>query len=148
MLARLLAELMIANVQQATALNRSAADTLLARAKLAMPARFDQADEAWRMSWRSFEICATTADRVIGLTREHAQRTSEGLWRAAERLFSQLSPAQAAQLEPLRHAFTILREAQETYLRATQTAHQRVIALAQGLDTAHATGDEHAATQA
>jgi predicted component of type VI protein secretion system len=135
LLARLLAESMIANVQTTAALNRSAADALLAQARLATPIRFDQLDDAWRASWRSFELSARTADRVLGLTRDHVERSTLGLARITERLLAELAQLHTSQVESLREAFTTLREAQEAYLDATQQAHQRVIALAQPQST-------------
>lgn len=131
LLARLLAESMIANVQTTAALNRSAADALLAQARLATPIRFGQLDDAWRASWRSFELSAHTADRVLGLTREHVERSTLGLARITERLLAELAQLRTSQVESLREAFSTLREAQAAYLDATQQAHQRVIALAQ-----------------
>jgi hypothetical protein len=135
LLARLLAESMIANVQTTAALNRSAADALLAQARLATPIRFDQLDDAWRASWRSFELSAHTTDRVLGLVREHVERSTLGLARITERLLAELAQLHTSQVESLREAFTTLREAQEAYLDATQQAHQRVIALAQPQST-------------
>lgn len=132
LLARLLAESMIANVQTTAALNRSAADALLAQARLATPIRFSQLDDAWRASWKSFELSAHTADRVIGLAREHVERSTLGLTRITERLLAELAQLQASQLDSLREAFDHLRAAQEAYLQATERAHRRVIALAQG----------------
>ena len=83
LLARLLAEAMIANVQHTAALNRSAADLLLAQARLPTPGRFEQLDRSWQASLHSFERCASTADRLLGLTRNHVERSTSGLWRVS-----------------------------------------------------------------
>jgi len=131
LLARLLAEAMIANVQTTAGLNRSAADALLSQARLATPLRFNQLDDAWRASWCSFELCANTADRMLGLARGHIERSTIGLWRVTERLLTELAQVQSSQIEALREAFDTLRDAQESYLQATEQVHQRVIALAQ-----------------
>jgi hypothetical protein len=133
LLARLLAESMIANVQTTAALNRSAADALLAQARLATPVRFAELDDAWRASWTHFELSARTAERVLGLAREHVERNTLGLARVADRLLSELAQLRAAQIDSLREAFGEMREAQENYLRATEAAHRRVLALAQPL---------------
>ncbi len=130
LLTRLLAEAMIANVQSTAGLNRSAADALLALAHGATPLRFTQADDAWRVSWRSFELCAQTADRLLVLSRHHIERSTLGLARVTELLLSELAQQNAQRIESLREAFAALREAQETYLEATDRAHRRVIALA------------------
>jgi hypothetical protein len=131
LLTRLLAEAMIANVQSTAGLNRSAADALLALAHGATPLRFSQVDDAWRASWRSFELCAQTADRLLALSRQHIERSTLGLARVSELLLGELAQANADRMESLREAFATLREAQETYLQATEQAHRRVIALAQ-----------------
>jgi predicted RNase H-like HicB family nuclease len=130
LLARLLAEQMMANVQSTAGLNRSAADALLSLAHQATPLRFAQIDDAWRASWRSFELSAHTADRLLHLSREHIERSTLGLARMSELLLRELAQANARRIETLREAFDTLREAQETYLQATEQAHRRVIALA------------------
>jgi hypothetical protein len=130
LLARLLAESMMANVQSTAGLNRSAADALLSLAHLATPLRFAQIDDAWRASWRSFELSAHTADRLLRLSREHIERSSLGLARMTELLLGELAQLHASRIETLRESFDELREAQETYLRATEQAHRRIIALA------------------
>jgi hypothetical protein len=137
--ARLLAEAMLANVQRIAALNLAAADSLLVHARMPRPPAFDDRSDEWRMAWRSFEICATTADRLLDLTRGHVERSSSNLWRVTERLLGELGQLPAAQLETLRQTFVTLREAQDAYLRASQAAHQSVIALAQttGADHGH-----------
>jgi hypothetical protein len=121
---------MIASVQTTAALNRSAADALLAQARLATPLRFSELDDAWRSSWRSFELCAATADRMLGLARDHVDCSTQGLARVTELLLAELAQLKSAQIETLREAFSAVREAQEAYLHATEKAHQRVIALA------------------
>jgi predicted RNase H-like HicB family nuclease len=130
LLARLLAESMMANVQSTAGLNRSAADALLSLARLATPLRFAQIDDAWRASWRSFELSAHTADRLLRLSREHIERSTLGLARMTELLLGELGQLHASRIETLREAFDAVREAQETYLQATEQAHRRVIALA------------------
>jgi len=130
LLTRLLAESMIANVQSTAGLNRSAADALLALSHGATPLRFTQIDDAWRASWRSFELCAQTADRLLALSRHHIERSTLGLARMTELLLGEMGQQQAHRLDSLREAFETLRLAQETYLQATENAHRRVLALA------------------
>jgi hypothetical protein len=130
LLSRLLAESMIANVQSTAGLNRSAADALLALAHGATPLRFSQVDDAWRASWRSFELCAQTADRLLALSRNHIERSTHGLARMTELLLRELAQLNAQRIESLREAFDALRDAQESYLQATEQAHRRVLALA------------------
>jgi hypothetical protein len=135
LLTRLLAEAMIANVQSTAGLNRSAADALLALSHDATPLRFAQIDDAWRASWRSFELCAQTADRLLALSRSHIERSTLGLARVTELLLGELAQNNAGRIDTLREAFDTLREAQEIYLQATEQAHRHVIALAQPTTT-------------
>ena len=122
---------MLANVQNAASLNLSAARALLAHARIPVPAALDRRNETWRWTWRNFEICATSADQVLNLTRGHVDRTTAGLWRAVERLLRDLTQAQAGQFDTLHVAFDTLREAQAAYWRAAQQAHSELVALAQ-----------------
>jgi hypothetical protein len=130
LLSRLLAESMMATVQSTAGLNRSAADALLSLARLATPLRFAQIDDAWHASWRSFELSARTADRLLHLSRQHIERSTLGLARVTETLLGELAQVNARHIESLREAFDELRDAQETYLQATERAHRRVLALA------------------
>lgn len=131
LLARVLSEVMLASVQNAASLNLSAARALLAHARLPVPAALDRRNESWRWTWRNFEICATSADQVLNLTRGHVDRTTAGLWRAVEQLLTELTQEQAGQIDALRDAFGTLREAQSAYWRAAQNAHGELVAMAQ-----------------
>jgi len=142
LLSRLLAEAMIANVQSSAALSRAAADELLAQARLATPLRFVEQDALWRASWRSFELSASTAERLLGLASAHVDRSTLGLWRVAERLLVELAQLQTAQIESLRDAFGELRRTQAAYLGAVQQTHQRIITLAQPSTQGEHDGDE------
>ena len=137
LLARVLSEVMLANVQNAASLNLSAARALLAHARIPAPASLDRRNETWRWTWRNFEICATSADQVLNLTRGHVDRTTAGLWRAVERLFRDLTQVQGQQIDDLRDAFDTLREAQSAYWRAAQHAHNELVALAQEPNRGH-----------
>jgi hypothetical protein len=141
LLSRLLAEAMIAGVQSSAALSRAAADELLAQARLATPLRFIEQDALWRASWRSFELSAETAERVLGLASAHIDRSTLGLWRVAERLLVELGQVQAAHIESLRDAFDELCRTQAAYLGAAQQTHQRIIALAQPATHGESHGD-------
>ena len=130
LLARLLAESMIMDVQKTTALNRSAADALMAQARITIPLRFAQIDEAWSSSWRSFERYAHTADTMIGLAREHFERNTRGTAQMTERLLTELAKIESSQTESLRAAFADLVTTQKAYLKATKDANQLVVELA------------------
>lgn len=130
LLARVLADVMLAGVQNAASLNLSAARALLTHARIPVPATLERNHENWRWTWRNFEICATSADQVLNLTRDHVDRTTSGLWHAVERLFEDLASVQSNQLAALRDAFETLRAAQAAYWQAAQQAHAELVALA------------------
>ncbi len=131
LLARALADVLMANVQNTTSLNLSAARALLAHARIPAPASAERRSETWRSSWRSFEVCATSADQMLNLTRGHVERTTAALWRGAERLLEDLAHAQAQRVNELLASFDALRVAQHAYWQAAQQAHSDLVALAQ-----------------
>jgi hypothetical protein len=130
-LARQLADVMLANVQNTASLNLSAARALLAHARIPTPAVLQLRSDTWRHSWRSFEVCATSADQMLNLTRGHVERTTSALWRVTERLVGEMAQLQAGRIADLRAAFTAMRDAQAAYWRATQQVHGELVALAQ-----------------
>jgi len=130
-LARQLADVMLANVQNTASLNLSAARALLAHARIPTPTGLEQRSDTWRHSWRSFEVCATSADQVLNLTRGHVERTTAALWRSTDRLIDELTHAQQEQAVGLRVAFAAMRDAQAAYWQAAQQVHSDLIALVQ-----------------
>ncbi|MBL8319237.1 MAG: hypothetical protein JNJ42_12575 [Burkholderiaceae bacterium] len=130
-LARALADVLMSNVQNTTSLNLAAARALLAHARIPVRAGAEQQQESWRTTWRSFEVCATSAEQMLGLTRGHVERTTAALWRGAERMLEELAQAQAQRVNELLACFDALRAAQDTYWQAAQRAHQELVALAQ-----------------
>jgi hypothetical protein len=130
-LARTLADVLMANVQNTTSLNLAAARALLTHARIPVRVGAEQHQESWRTTWRSFEICATSAEQVLGLTRGHAERTTAALWRSAERMLEELALAQAQRVSELLAGFEALRAAQDAYWQAAQRAHRELVALAQ-----------------
>ena len=129
-LMRQLADAMLAHVQNTASLNLTAARAVLAHARIPTPANLQHRSDTWRQSWRSFEICATSADQVLNLTRGHVERTTAALWRTTERLLDdmQLDGARGA---AVREAFDAARAAQATLWQATQQVHHELVALAQ-----------------
>jgi hypothetical protein len=135
LLARVLGELMLAQVQHATRLHLDAARLLLRHARLPAPQRADQRaaerDDEWRMAWRGFEICATTADQIIGLTREQGRRSSAHLWRLSGTLLAELAQLPPAQLELVRRSFETLHEVQDACAHAAEQAQRALLAAVQ-----------------
>jgi hypothetical protein len=144
-LARTLADVLLANVQNTTSLNLSAARALLAHARIPAPASAERHSETWRSTWRSFEVCATSADQMLNLTRGHLERSTAALWRTTERLLEDLAQAQAARVNELLASFDALRVAQEAYWHAAQQAHSDLVALAQAPACQADAGRDHGA---
>jgi len=144
-LARRLVDVMLANVQNTASLNFTAARAVFAHAHIPTPKGFEQRSDTWRQSWRTFEVCATSADQVIGLTRGHVERTTSALWRVTERLVDEAAQAQQERRADLRAAFDAMRQAQAAYWQATQQVHRELVALVQSpvpplsMEVAHGT---------
>jgi hypothetical protein len=144
-LARQLADVMLANVQNTASLNLSAARAVLAHARIPTPPNLQHRSDTWRHSWRSFEICATSADQMLNLARGHVERTTAALWRTTERLLDEMPPADGAASAALRDAFNALRAAQAACWQATQQVHHELVSMAQAplprsnADAAHGT---------
>jgi hypothetical protein len=100
-------------------------------ARIPTPAGLEQRSDTWRHSWRSFEVCATSADQMLNLTRGHVERTTSALWRATERLVEEMHQLQAHRVDDLRAAFGAMRAAQTAYWRATQQVHSELVSLVQ-----------------
>lgn len=130
-LARQLADVLLANVQNTASLNLTAARALLAHARIPAPANLQQRGDTWRTSWRSFEVCATSADQILNLTRGHVERTTAALWRTTERLLDDMQQIEGARMLTVREAFSLMRAAQATYWQATQQVHHELVALVQ-----------------
>jgi hypothetical protein len=128
-LARQLADVMLANVQNTASLNLTAARALLAHARIPAPANLQQRSDTWRYSWRSFEVCATSADQMLNLTRGHVERTTSALWRATERLVDEMQQLDGAHVVALRETFAAMRAAQAAYWEATRQVHQQLVDL-------------------
>jgi len=130
-LMRQLADAMLANVQNTASLNLNAARAVLAHARIPTPPNLQQRSDTWRHSWRNFEICATSADQVLGLTRGHVERTTAALWRTTERLLDDMQQVEDARGAALREAFGAMRAAQAACWQATQQVHHELLSMAQ-----------------
>ncbi|HET7528422.1 MAG TPA: hypothetical protein VFK10_20960 [Burkholderiaceae bacterium] len=122
---------MLANVQNTAALNLSAARAVLAHARIPTPPNLQHRSDTWRHSWRNFEICATSADQVLNLTRGHIERTTTALWRTTERMLDEMHQFDDASGVALREAFAAMRGAQAVYLEAALQVHNKLVAMVQ-----------------
>jgi len=133
--ARDLGYMLMANAQNTASLNFNAARALLAHARIPGPGGSEMHSEQWRASWRSFEVCATSADQILNLARHHADRTIAGLRRSSERVLDEIESSraewQAGQAQALRAAFDALQQAQLTYWQQAQQALAALVQLAQ-----------------
>jgi len=127
--ARQLADVMLAHVQNTASLNLTAARALLSHARIPTPAGLERRSDTWRHSWRSFEVCATSADQVLQMSRGHVERTTSALWQATECILNQAALVQHDRLADLRSSFAALREAQAACWQAAQQVHGRLVAL-------------------
>lgn len=132
LLARTLSDLLLANVQNTASLNLNAARALLAHSGIVEPDAIAERGEQWRWSWRSFEICATSADQILELTRGHVERTTAALLRGAEQVLDEIERAGETQAGATLAAFETLRAAQSDFWQAATRAHNELVALARG----------------
>jgi hypothetical protein len=130
-LARQLADLMLANVQNTASLNLSAARAVLAHARIPTPQNMQHRSDTWRHSWRNFEICATSADQVLNLTRGHVERTTAALWHTTERMLDEVRQFEGANGLMLREVFGAMKAAQTAYWEAAQQVHNQLVSMVQ-----------------
>ena len=137
-LMRQLADAMLSHVQNTASLNLTAARAVLAHARIPTPANLQHRSDSWRQSWRSFEICATSADQMLNLSRGHVERTTAALWRTTERLLDDMQQLDGTRVAALRETFDAARTAQAALWQATQQVHHELVALAQSPLPRHA----------
>jgi len=130
-LMRQLADAMLSHVQNTASLNLTTARAVLMHARIPTPPNLQQRSDTWRQSWRIFEICATSADQVLNLTRGHVERTTGALWRTTERLLDDMAQVDGARVAALREAFDSARAAQAALWQATRQVHHELVALVQ-----------------
>ncbi len=132
-LTRALAEALLASVQRTTELNWHAARLLLARGYAANWR--DCADNSvltWRWSWHSYQVCATTAAQVLDLCRDHAQSTTDDLWRALRQSTAKLPGVDGQRSLELQSALRAVESAFASYMGAVSGLQRDLVALAQG----------------
>lgn len=131
-LIRDLTEAMLASVQRTTELNWAASRVLLARSYAAnLHDCADGSTMAWRWSWRSFQICATTAAQVLDLCRDHAQSTSEDLWRALRQASANLPGVDGQRAAGLQTSLHAMESAFDAYLNTVAGFQRDLVSLAQ-----------------
>jgi hypothetical protein len=128
--AQSLTRALMQGVQDAASLNVATARSLLAPTDGTVAAEVGRAAEAWRFSWRTYEISATTAANVLRLSEAHARKGFETLWEMFERQVDGQPSFDPAGVRALRDAFDAWRAAQLQMFEAAIEAHRRLLTLA------------------
>jgi hypothetical protein len=132
-LTRGLAEALLASVQRTTELNWHAARLLLARGYAANWREYTENSAlTWRWSWHSYQVCATTAAQVLDLCRDHAQSTTDDLWRALRQASARLPGIDGQRSLELQSALRAVEAASSAYIGAVSGLQRDLVALAQG----------------
>jgi len=132
-LMRALAEALLTGVQRTTELNWQAARKLLvASHSPTWPEQAEQTLQAWRLSWRAYRVCSTTAAEVLELTREHVQSDTDEIWRALQRAGLQLPGVDPQRAHEIRRRTRDAQQAFSAYLECVLALQRELIAVAQG----------------
>jgi hypothetical protein len=128
--AQALVRALMQGVQDAANLNVATVRALLTPSDRGMHADASRVAESWRSSWRTYEICATTAANVMLLAEAHARNGFAAVWNTFEQAVGEEAALSATHVARLREAFESLRSAQFTAFNAAIEAHRCLIALA------------------
>jgi hypothetical protein len=131
-LTRALADTLLASVQRTTELNWHASRLLLAR-NCAAGWR-DGAESnalAWRWSWRSYQVCSTTAAQVLELVRSHNQAATDDLWRLLRQAVAALPAIDGRRALELQESVRAIEAAFDGYLNAVAGLQRDLITIAQ-----------------
>jgi hypothetical protein len=131
-LAHSLAVALMQGVQRVAELNINTTRALLAQAGSASSARLDGTADAWRFSWRSYEVCATTAATILKLCQSQARAGFDDLWRALEDGLAQMPQVDLQRVRETRIAFDAMRAAYSSYFDAALATHRALLSLAAG----------------
>lgn len=127
-----LANALMQGVQRVAELNIATTRALLAQSGNVATARLDGAAEAWRFSWRSYEICSTTAATVLRLCQSQARVGFDELWAALEDGLAQMPQVDLQRVREMRTSFEAMRSAYSTYFDAALQTHRALLTLAAG----------------
>jgi hypothetical protein len=127
--AQALTRALMQGVHDAASLNVATVHTLLAPTDGSLLVEFGRAVDAWRFSWRTYEISATTAANVMRLSESHARKGLDLLCEFFDREVDG-KPFDTENVDALRNALEALRAAQLQVFEAAIEAHRRLITLA------------------
>ena len=128
--AQALVRMLMQGVRDAANLNVATVHALLAPGDRGMHADASRVTESWRSSWRTYDVCATTAANVMRLTEAHARNGFAAVRNTLEQAVGEETVLNATHVARLREAFEGLRSAQLTAFNAAIEAHRCLIALA------------------
>lgn len=131
-LANSLANALMLGVQRVAELNINTTRALLGQAGSVSNARLDGTAEAWRFSWRSYEVCSTTAATILKLCQFQARTSFDDLWRALEDGLAQMPYVDLQRVRDARVAFEAMHTAYSSYFDAALVTHRALLALAAG----------------
>ncbi len=131
-LAQDLSGALMQGVQRIAELNIDTTRTLLAQGGSVPHARLEVSADAWRFSWRSYEICATTAATILKLCQSQARISFDDLWHALEDGLARLPQVDLQRVRETRVAFEGMRTAYSAYFDAALATHRALLTLAEG----------------
>jgi hypothetical protein len=119
-------------VDDAANLSVATVRALLAPADGTTKAELQRLAEAWQFSWRTCEICATTAANVMRLTAAHERSGFERSLKIFERETGSKPLLDQTTIAELRAAFEGLRTAQAHAFESAIQTHRCLVGLARG----------------
>jgi hypothetical protein len=131
-LANGLAHALMLGVQRVAELNIATTRALLAQGGSVAGGRVEGIAEAWRFSWRSYEICSTTAATILRLCQSQARASFDELWIALEDGLAQMPQVELRHVRDMRIAFQAMRSAYSNYFDAALQTHRALQSLAAG----------------
>jgi hypothetical protein len=132
-LMRALAEALLAGVQRTTELNWQAARRLLAASQSpTWQAQAEQTMQAWRLSWRAYRVCSTTASDVLDLARVHVQADTDEVWRALQRSGLELAGVDPQRALELQQRTRDVQQAFSAYIGCVLALQRELVAVVEG----------------
>jgi hypothetical protein len=119
-------------VERIAALNVATTRALLVKPGTGTREQLEGTIDAWRFSWRSYEICSATAATVLRLVHAQTRAGFDDLWAALERSLAAVPQVDPALARELRCSFESMRSAYAAYFDATLNTHRCLLGLAMG----------------
>jgi hypothetical protein len=91
----------------------------------------EQSVASWRMSWRAYRVCATTAGQILEIAHEHAQADCDDLWRALLAPAPEGADAGGCRGADLHEALRRVQAAYGAYVQALLALQRELVAVAE-----------------